>query len=454
MASGTETQTTSTDQRLVKAPLLYNQWKLASCPAHFFDDLANKYGDFVQYRGVFGFYFVNHPDLVKQVLKDTNRSFDKNTVLYDRFRNVFGDGLVTAEGALWKKQRQLIQPMFSPSAVKMFFDVMLSSTERTAKRWEGMSQDQTVFNVANEMNQLTLEIAGRTLFHDGFNNVSKKIESWTHTINHYSAQPPLPIVSQPWFPSPSNYKFNKVMREFHQFLSEMIDKRKNQDGPADLLTILLNAKNEMGEPMSEFQLMKEVLGMIVGGHETSSSALTWVWYQLCKNPQIEAKLHAELEEVLGSRAPTLEDIPKLKYTRMIIEETTRLHPPFWFENRNTMEDVEMWGHTIPKGSTIAFSRYSLHRHPDFWDNPDEFNPDRFDLSNEKNKRPVYAHVPFGGGPRICIGINFAIMELVVILATLAQKYRLTLHHSDKHVMQAQLTMEPKNGVKVQASIRK
>ena len=453
MHSDTKTRSTSTQQSLVKAPLLYHQLKLSQKPAEFFDDLANNFGDFVQYRGAFSFYFINHPDLVKQVLKGTNSLFDKNTVLYDRFRNVFGDGLVTAEGEVWKKQRQLIQPIFAPSAVKMFFDIMLSSAERMADRWQDYAKKQTTFNVANEMNQLTLEIAGRTLFHDGFNEVSHKIGDWTHTINHYSAQPPLPIVSQLWFPSPTNLKLNKVMREFHQFLSEMISKRKNHDGPTDLLTILLNAKNEAGEPMSEFQLMKEVLGMIVGGHETSSCALTWIWYQLCKNPDIEAKLHDELQEVLGGRTPTLQDIPKLKYTRMIIDEATRLHPPFWFENRNTKEDVEMWGHTIPKGSTIAFSRYSLHRHPDFWENPDKFDPERFDSSNEKNKRPSYAHVPFGGGPRVCIGINFAIMELVVILATLAQRHRLNLHSSDKHVMQAQLTMEPKHGVSVQAIAR-
>jgi len=454
MLSKSNTNTVIHQKKLTKPAILYKQWKLAGNPAYFFDELTSKFGDFIYYRGIFNFYFVNHPDLVKQVLKDTNVFFDKNTLLYDRFRNVFGEGLVTAEGKAWENQRQLIQPIFSPKAVKSFFDIMLSSTVKTADRWQTLAESNSIFDVATQMNQLTLEIAGRTLFNDDFNNISEKISHWTHTINHYSGQPPLPLLSETWFPSPTNLKLNKVMREFHKFIADMISQRRNSSRPTDLLTTLMNTSNKDGTKMPDLQIEKEVLGMIIGGHETSSNALTWAWYELHKNPAIEKKLHNELQSVLGNRLPTLDDIPKLKYTRMIIDEATRLHPPFWFENRNTMKDIDMWGHKIPKGSTVAFSRYSLHRNPNIWENPEVFNPERFDTTNPINKRSHYAHVPFGGGPRICVGINFALLELVVILATLSQRFRLKTHHSHRNTMQALLTMEPKFGLPVTAELRK
>ncbi len=439
---------------LVKPRVFFKQWKLAGNPAYFFDELTSTFGDFIYYRGIFNFYFVNHPDLVKQILKDTNTFFDKNTLLYNRFRNVFGEGLVTAEGKSWEKQRQLIQPLFSPKAVKGFFDIMLSSTIKTADSWQTLADDSSIFDVATQMNHLTLEIAGRTLFNDDFSDISDRVSHWTHTINHYSGQPPIPILSETWFPSPTNRKLNKVMSEFHHFISDMIKQRRNNNRSNDLLTTLINATNDDGSKMPDHQIEKEVLGMMIGGHETSSNALTWIWYELHKNPAIENKLHKELQDVLGNQLPTLEDIPKLKYTRMIVDEATRLHPPFWFENRNTMEDIEMWGHTIPKGSTVAFSRYSLHRHPNIWEKPEEFNPERFDTTNPANKRSHYAHVPYGGGPRICVGINFALLELVVILATLSQRFRLKTHSSHKNIMQALLTMEPKFGLPVTAELRK
>jgi cytochrome P450 len=451
-----QTQPTSPEfsGKLVRPPLFYKQWMIAGNPAFFFDRLVNDFGDFIHYRGLFNFYLVNHPTLVKQILQGTNQSFDKNSVIYNRFRNAFGDGLVVAEGERWKRQRKLMQPIFGAVAVKRFFELMVDSATAMTHRWESTCRNKAVFDIAEEMNQITLEIAGRSLFHDGFDQAGNKIAQWTRTINHYSAKPPLPIIRSFWFPSRRNFKLKATLKEFHAFLREMIVNRRTGKEQDDLLSILLRARDEeSGLGMSDLEIMEEALGMIIGGHETSSSALAWIWYELHQHPEVQKQLHDEIDAVVGKAPLKLEDMPRLQYAKMIINETLRLHPPFWFENRNVMHDIELGGARLPKGSLVAFSRYSLHRHPAFWQNPDQFNPERFYPDREENKRSTYAHVPFGGGPRICIGIHFAMMELVIILVSIAQRYKVVVDAQNRHQMAASLTMTQKYGLKVRLEPR-
>jgi cytochrome P450 len=427
---------------------------LAGNRAYFFDRLVKDFGDFVFYRGLFNFYLVNHPALVKRVLQETNKSFDKRSVIYDRFRHVFGDGLVVAEGDRWKRQRKLMQPMFVPGAVKQFFEIMVDASQQMLARWERRRPTQSVFNVADEMSGITLEIAGRALFHDGFHNSADQIRSWTETINHYSAKPPLPIVRSPWFPSRTNRQLKRALIDLHTFLRKMIAKRREKQGEQDLLSILMETRHEeSGEPMSDVEVMDEVLGMIIGGHETSSSALAWLWYELNRHPHVQQKLFDEVDSVVGKRELTLAELPQLRYARMVIEETLRLHPPFWFENRNVAQAVELGGVTLPPGAVVLSSRYSLHRHAEFWTRPDEFDPNRFAPDQEENSRASCAHVPFGGGPRICIGINFAMLELIAILTIVSQRFRVVVDESDRHRMAAHLTMTPAFGVRVRLEDR-
>ena len=427
----------------------YKQWMIAQNPALFFDELVNEFGDFIHYRGLVNLYLVNHPSLVKQVLQQTHAEFDKNSVIYDRFRNAFGDGLVVAEGKRWRRQRKLMQPMFGHSAVARFFDLMVSSTRQLLDRWEARFRSNEVFDVAEEMNDVTLQIAGRSLFHDAFTEASDDIQKWTHVINRYSAIPPLPILGRLWFPTPMNLKLKAALRDFHSFLQDMIDERRAEEDGRDLLGILLRSRHEeSGDLMTDQEIAEEVLGMIIGGHETSSSALTWIWYELDSNPEIRERLTEEIKHVLGDEPISMEHVANLRYTKMVIDESLRLHPPFWFENRNAATDVELGGITIPQGSMVAFSRYSVHRHRQFWNDPDRFDPERFAPGKESNTRQSYATVPFGGGPRICIGINFAIMELLVIVAMVTQKFRLQVDDSNRHKMTANLTMNPKHGVRV------
>ena len=444
--------------QLVQAPWFYRQWMLAGNPAYFFERIAHDFGDFVHYRGLFSFYLVNHPELIKQVLQETHKNFDKQSIIYNRFRVAFGNGLVVSEGEHWKRQRKLMQPMFVPGAVKQFLDVMQAAASEMTERWLPRCQAGTVFNMAEEMNRLTLEIAGRALFHEGFQQSADKISHWTEMINHYSAKPPLPIIRAPWFPSRLNRSLHRTLREFQSFLQQMIAKRREvpshehvakDRAQRDLLTILMEARDdETGLPMSDLQVMEEVLGMIIGGHETASSALTWLWYELDQHPEVRARVEQEMDQVLAGQELTLAGVGELRYTRMVIEETLRLHPPFWFENRNVMQAVELGGAKLPKGAIVVFSRYSLHRHPQFWKDPQRFDPQRFEADHEENSRTSGAYVPFGYGPRLCIGLNFAMLELLVIVATVVQRYRVVVAESDRHQMAARLTMTPRYGVRV------
>lgn len=439
---------------LVHAPWFYKQWMLRGNPALFFDAIVRDYGDFVHCRGLFEFYLVNHPSLVKQVLQETHESFDKRSVIYDRFRNAFGNGLVVAEGDRWKRQRKLMQPMFGPITVKRYFDMMAECVNAMCDRWGALAQKGAVFNVADDMNRITLEIAGRALFHQGFDEVASRIGEWTHTINDYSSKPPLPIIRSYWFPSRINRELKRTLREFDSFLREMIATRNWRSSEPDLLGVLMSSRHEeSGELMSEREAIEEALGMIIGGHETSSSALTWIWYELHEHPEVLRQLLEEVDRLTGGRPLELRELPQLVYAKMVVEETLRLHPPFWFENRNITKDIELGGTRLAKGSLVAFSRYSLHRHRGFWRDPERFDPERFRPGTEENKRSTYASIPFGGGPRICIGIHFAMMELIVVLAVVSQRFRVVVDESDRHQMSAQLTMAPKHGVRVRLELR-
>ena len=434
---------------LAKPRWFYRQWMLAGNPAYFFERLVKDFGDFIHYRGIFNFYLINHPALVKQVLMQTHKSFNKDTVLYRRFGNIFGNGLVISEGDDWKRQRKLIQPMFGPKTVQQFFTNMLQATNEMLNQWEENYSRQTVFDIASEMDALTLRNAGEALFSEGFQSECKRIAHWNEVINHFCAKPPLPIIRDWWFPSRRNRNVKRTLREFYSFIDQMIQKRRDSGMQDDLLSIFLTARHEDdGSPLSDQEIRDQVLGMILGGHETTASGLAWFWYELDRHPQVKQRLLEELSSVLGNRPPSLEDLPNLRYTRMVIDECMRLHPPFWFENRNAMHDVELGGETIPRGSLVIFTRYTLHRHQTFWKNPLEFNPERQDPDNPENKRTTYAQVAFGGGPRICIGIHFAILELLLVVATILQRFDVRIAPENRHAMNAHMTMFPKHGVKV------
>lgn len=422
---------------------------LAGSRERFFDRLIRDHGDFVQYRGLIDFYLINHPTLVRKVLQGTHSEFDKQSPLYDRFRRAFGRGLVVAEGSSWKRRRAVVQQLMGPKRAKSYLGLMIDSAEGVAQRWERRSLSGSVFDIAQEMDWLTLEIIGRSLFQDNFDSARESIRRWTKTIDHFSSKAPLPIVRSSWFPSTLNLRLRGTLRSFHGFIQQMIDQGRREEPKNGLLSLLCRA-DPTGEfpQLSDEEIRDEVLGMIIGGHETSSVALTWVWYELSRHPAVEERLHEELDAVLGDQPIDADDLSNLTYTRMVIDETLRLHPPFWFENRNVMREVDLGGVALTPGNTVVFSRYALHRHPDFWADPETFDPQRFEPGNEENPRSSHAYVPFGGGPRVCVGVHFAVQELVVLLATLARRFRVRVDTAHRHQVHAQLTLRPKHGLRV------
>ncbi|WP_442484835.1 cytochrome P450 [Aeoliella sp. SH292] len=440
--------------KLVRAPWCYRLWLLAGSRERLFSRLVEEFGDFVHYRGVIEFYQVNHPALVKQVLQSTHDVFDKRSPLYDRFSRAFGAGLVVAEGDAWKRRRMIVQQLMGPKRIRSYFDTMVECADRTAQRIRAhCDPESSSFDLAPLMNHLTLDIIGRSMFSGQFEQLHDSITRWTEVIDHYSSKSPLPIVRSAWFPSRLNYRFRRALTEFHQCIQQMIDLRR-ESGADDLLTLLLREQSSVDEPpLTDQEIRDEVLGMIIGGHETSGVALTWIWYELCQNPQVEQRLQDEWSEVLGDRPLHLDDVPKLRYTRMVIQETLRLHPPFWFENRNVVRDVDMGGVRIPAGAMVVFSRHTLHRHPGFWKEPDQFDPNRFEPGREENSHSSHAYVPFGGGPRVCVGLHFAMQELVVLLTVLGREFQFDLDRSERHEATALMTMRLKNGLRVTASQR-
>ena len=442
--------------KLRRAPLFYRQWKIIRNPSDFINLLIKEFGDFVHCRGLISFYLINTPDLVKKVLNETHRNFDKNTVIYDRFRNALGNGLVTAEGEHWRRQRKLIQPAFSPGSIKSFFQIMVNSSNRTIERWEGFCKDQSTVNLTQEINVLTLEIAGKSLLSNGFNSVAESILKWTHVINKYSARPPFPVIGQPWVPLPLNIRLRRVLKDYRSFMAQTIKDRQGREGEGDLLSIFLGMRDaETGKGMDESEIAEEVLGIIIGGHETSATALIWVLYELSLNSTVEGKVLNEIDHVTGGSEITFSQVGELKYTKMAIQESMRLHPPFWFENRSAMHDVELGGSLIPKGSMIAFSRYALHRNARYWHDPGKFDPSRFDETapGASELMRSTAYTPFSSGPRVCIGRHFAMLEMVVILCKILQKYKVSISAHYEHKVATNLTMEPKGGLLVNLKLR-
>lgn len=444
----------TTDQynppNLCKAPRFYRQLEIIKDPSKFINVLIKEFGNFIYYRGVINFYLINDAFLIKRVLNETHRNFDKNTVIYNRFRNAFGNGLVTAEGLHWRRQRKLIQPSFKPILIEGFSQIMLNSTNRTIERWNNFCKSEATFNLTEEMNMLTLEIAGESLLSDGFNSAAKDIIEWTHVINKYSAGIPFPIISKKWFPSRLNFKLRRALKEYRSFILNTIEDRKGNDHREDLLSVFLGMRDEeTGQGMDNDEIAEEVLGIIVGGQETSATALVWTLYELSLNPKVEEKLLDEIINVTSGEQINFSKINELKYLKMVIQESMRLHPPFWFENRNAMHDVELGGVHIKKGSMIAMSRYALHRNADYWDDPETFDPDRFDEGSSKNNAVAsFAYQPFSSGPRVCIGRHFAMMEMMIILCSILQRYKLRVDPHYKHKVVTNLTMEPKGGLPI------
>lgn len=413
-----------------------------------FHNLSRQYGHFIRFKGLLTAYLLTHPRDVERVLQTNQQSYRKGR-LYAEAKSSLGNGLLISEGDFWRRQRRLAQPAFHRQHIAGFAKVMTDAAEAMLEQWQTYEHGGRPLDVVSEMKRLTLRIVGLTLFStelgDGMLTISRAVEvARAHFMRRMWQSIRLPVS----IPTKSNRLFLRAIRDAEGVIYRIIAEHRRQPeaSPHNLLSMLLRAKDEdTGERMSDRQLRDESLTIITAGHETTAVALSWAWYLLARHKDVERKLHDELSGVLGGRAPTFEDLPNLKYTLMIIEEALRLYPPVWVIGRTAIADDEIDGYRIKAGSEIILSPYLTQRHADFWDEPEEFRPERFS-PEESAARPRFAYFPFGGGARVCIGNNFALMEAQLILATVAQKYLLRLPTERVVEPEASFTLHPRQSV--------
>ncbi|WP_020161050.1 cytochrome P450 [Methylobacter marinus] len=422
-------------------------------PFQTFCDWHRDYGDLVNFRlATRQFYLFSHPQLVELALIKQSHNFVKpyNPEKPTALALVSRQGLVTSQGDLWRKQRRLMQPIFQRSNLISMLPQMILAGNNLLQRWEQLGDGAQV-NLASEMMHLTLEIITQTMFSTSVLDRIAEIEPALRIGIKYASQTQAnPLIPPLCIPTPANQEFKRAMALLDDIMYGMIEQHRSQSTPQhDLLTMLLNARDENGEAMSDRQIRDEVITIFIAGHETTANLLTWTLYLLAKHPDVLEKLRTELREHLQGGIPDAETLQKLVYTRAVLNESLRIRPPANTIIRKIVQDTEIDGYPLKAGRLAVFSIYNIHHHPDYWPEPEKFDPDRF-LTTE-NRR--FAFMPFGTGERICIGNHFAMLESQLLLSMILQNYDVQLLNNDEVEVEMAVTMRPKGGIPVQLKRR-
>jgi cytochrome P450 len=412
-----------------------------------------RYGDIVRFRnGPRGnVYLLSRPDHVKQVLVDNAANYPRN----EGPGALLGNGLFGSEGDFWKRQRGMVQPAFHRERLAGMVGTVVERTQRLLDAWEPRAASGEVFEVASEMSELALSLMGWLVcsqelekpVHDG-------IQLHVHFLNHprhfmadWLLRRMPRFITRRYSRAPA---YLALMDTVHGWGDRLIRERRQRDAqalPDDILTLLMQARDSAGQGMSDTELRDELLTLVVGGHEATAMALTWTWYLLHQHPEVQERLRAEVAAVLGDRLPTARDVPALAYANQVFQESMRLYPPAWMFARVAMGPDRIGGYDVPPGTGMAMMSYLVHRHPAAWEEPERFDPDRF--SPERSaKRPKFAYLPFGGGQRLCIGNNLALMQATLIIAMVVQRYRVVVRQEGPVEQYAALTLQPRGGLRV------
>ncbi|MEF3302583.1 cytochrome P450 [Paenibacillus sp. GYB003] len=437
-------------------PITGNLLAFRKNPLRFLEQSFREYGELVHLR--FGpsrhLYLLTNPDWIKEVLLTKQHHFRKAKGLQTA-KAVVGEGILTSEGDKHLRQRRLMQPSFRKDRISLYGDSMVRHAERLIERW----RDGETRVVTDDMMKLTLDIITETMFGTQLDGGVEEIGRAIDVGMKYVSRKASSIIDLPaGFPTKSNREFQEASKLLDGVIYSIIERRRKHAGEGgearrDLLSMLLAARDEDGSAMTDEQVRDEVMTIFIAGHETTANTLSWTWYLLTQNPEAERKFHDELDAVLGGRAPTVDDLEKLNYLQLLLWESMRVYPAVWAINREVADEVEIGGHRFRPGDTIMMSQYVMHRNPNYYDDPERFRPERFENDFLKTI-PQFAYFPFGGGPRVCIGNNFALMEAALILATIGRRYKLRL--ADRHPpieLEPLVTLRPKPGLTMVATAR-
>jgi cytochrome P450 len=421
-------------------------------PLPFFQNLAAQFGDISYFRlGPQEAFFLNHPDYIKDVLVTNHQNFHKGLVL-QRAKRLLGEGLLTSEGDFHRRQRRLAQPAFHRARIASYADVMTAYAKETRERWH----DGDTLDISAEMMRLTLGIVGKTLFDADVVSEAQQVgEAMSIVMDLFNT------ITIPFFellqklPLPQLRRFDLAKVRLDAIIYRLIEERRHSGvDHGDLLSMLLLAQDTEGDggTMTDEQLRDEVMTIFLAGHETTANALTWTWYLLSQNPEAEARLHTEIDQVLKGRLPVFEDVTQLKYTEMVLAESMRLYPPAWAIGRLAINECEIGGYVVPKKSLVLMSEYVMHRDPRYFPEPLRFDPDRW-ITGARDSRPQFSYFPFGGGSRRCIGEGFAWMEGILLIAALAQDWQMRLVPNHPVAIKPVITLRPKYGMRMTLSRR-
>ena len=418
----------------------------------FMTNAAREFGDVVLFRFMhLPVCLLSHPDDIESVLVKNSARFVKSRD-YRALAGVLGDGLLTTENEVWRRQRKLAQPMFYRENISNYATTMVDCTLRAIEGWP----DDAILDVHEAMMQITLRIVARCLFgvdlSDQAREVGDALKVVTEQFPDYAR---LAMVMPRWFLISPVSKMGRAVKRLDRILYSIIRERRAAgvshaaSGSGDLLGLLLRAQDDTGRKMDDSELRDETMTLFMAGHETTALALSWTWYLLTQNPDVDEKLAAELRTVLEGRAPTPADLPSLRYLDSVLKESLRLYPPAWGIGREALDDFEAGGYRVRAGTNVFISQWITHRHERFFPDPERFDPDRWrDDPIRRGVLPRFAYFPFGGGPRVCIGAGFAQMEAALLLATVAQRFRMTLVPGHPIKLLPSITLRPKYGIRV------
>ena len=419
--------------------------KLRRDPLGLFHAMAREYGDITYFSlGSEKVYFINHPDLIREVLVVQQKNFIKGRAL-ERAKRLLGEGLLTSEVAFHLRQRRMMQPAFHQRQIGDFARTMSSEAARLCSRW----QDGATTDIAGEMMRLTLAIVGQTLFSADVEGDARDVGAALTTL-----MKSLPVMMLPFagvlekLPLPAIRRMKAALLTLDSIIYGLIRKRRaSGEDPGDLLSMLLNSQDEEdpGARMSDQQVRDEAMTLFLAGHETTANALNWTWSLLATHPGIEACLHEELDRLPTSRLPQPSDLPALPFTEKIIRESFRLYPTAWIIGRRALGDFQLGGYTIPARALVLMSQSVMHRDPRYFKDPDAFQPGRW-TPEFTSQLPKFAYFPFGGGARQCIGEGFAWMEAILLTATIARQWKLRLLPGHEVIPHPMITLRPKNGL--------